>query len=211
MILFPSITAKSAYRLAKTLYNEQSNANSIAPKGERILWKNIWTTLGPNKVRIFSWCLVCDNLPTQQNKWRRRLELQSTCHICDIETEDSLHAAFQRTKARALRSRMREDWNLPNEEFFSKTPRLQPTPSIVWHLCAWCFAYKFRCCTRFWKEKATACKVYIFPHIWDSIIYHHLEKTNERGIRAVGPWCIYIRSNHQAQAHCPKEASRLRL
>jgi ribonuclease HI len=38
-----------------------------------------------------------------------------------VETEDGFHAVVQCTKARALRSRLREYWDLPKEELFSKT------------------------------------------------------------------------------------------
>jgi hypothetical protein len=38
-----------------------------------------------------------------------------------METEDSYHAVVQCTKARALRYRLREYWDLPKEELFSKT------------------------------------------------------------------------------------------
>jgi hypothetical protein len=97
---------KSAYKLATALKNEAPAPSSNAPDGKRLLWQNIWKASVPKKVHIFGWRLPCDNLPTQKNKWQRKLELQNTCTICGNATEDSFHAAVECKKARALRLRM---------------------------------------------------------------------------------------------------------
>jgi hypothetical protein len=65
--------------------------------------------------------LAVDNLPTQKNKWRRTLELQNICTICGNGAEDSFHATVECTKAKALRLRMRDFWNLPKEDKFKRT------------------------------------------------------------------------------------------
>jgi hypothetical protein len=61
-------TVKSAYKLATRLNKEDHGASSKNPDGSRSLWQNIWKTNVPNKVRIFSWRLASDNLPTRENK-----------------------------------------------------------------------------------------------------------------------------------------------
>jgi hypothetical protein len=110
-----------AYKLAENLKNEQPSTNSKAPNGERKIWRSIWNAPVSNKVCVFSWRLAYNDLPTQKiNKWRRTLELRSTCSICLVETKDSHHATVQCTKARALRSRMGEFWDL-SKDLFTKS------------------------------------------------------------------------------------------
>jgi ribonuclease HI len=114
-------SVKSAYKLAINIKKETPLASSSAPDGKRNIWQRIWKAQVPNKVRIFSRRLALDNLPTQKNKWRRKLEVLNTCLICGNGTEDSFHAVVECTKARALRQRMRDFWILPKEESLRKT------------------------------------------------------------------------------------------
>jgi hypothetical protein len=113
-------SVKSAYKLAINIKKETPLASSSAPDGKRNIWQRIWKAQVPNKVRIFSRRLALDNLPTQKNKWRRKLEVLNTCLICGNGTEDSFHAVVECTKARALRQRMRDFWILPKEESLRK-------------------------------------------------------------------------------------------
>jgi hypothetical protein len=86
-----------------------------------MMWDKIWKADVPNKIRIFGWRLASDNLATQKNKWRRKLEVHNFCNICGNGIEDSHHAAVDCTKAKTLRNRMRDFWDLPEEENFRKT------------------------------------------------------------------------------------------
>jgi hypothetical protein len=99
-------TVKSAYKLATRLNKEDHGASSKNPDGSRSLWQNIWKTNVPNKVRIFSWRLASDDLPTRENKRRRTLEIQNTCVVCGNAEEDSVHVEC--TKERAFREKIRE-------------------------------------------------------------------------------------------------------
>jgi hypothetical protein len=107
--------------LAYTIREGNGDDTSNNPNGERKIWGNIWKVPVPNKVRVFSWRLASDNLPTQRNKWRRTLETQNTCPICGNGIEDSFHATVECTKAKALRHKMRDYWQLPSEKKFSRT------------------------------------------------------------------------------------------
>jgi ribonuclease HI len=111
---------KSAYKLAEKIRREAPDASSTEPDGRRGIWKNIWRTKVPNKVKIFGWRLATDNLPTTHNKWRRTLEMQNICKACGNGVEDSFHATVDCTKAKALRSRMRDFWELPKEKVFTR-------------------------------------------------------------------------------------------
>jgi hypothetical protein len=116
-------SVKSAYRLAYNLqHGVRWKAGSSASKdNSRNVWKPIWNSNVPSKVKIFGWRAASDNLATKKNKFRRTLELDSTCNICGREEEDSFHATVNCTKARALRWAMRTHWDLPPEHCFYKT------------------------------------------------------------------------------------------
>ncbi|VAH78253.1 hypothetical protein VPH35_052476 [Triticum aestivum] len=55
-------------------------------------------------------------MATKKNKWKRTLEVGSTCNICGNGEEDEFHAVISCTKSRALRHEMRAAWELPSEE-----------------------------------------------------------------------------------------------
>lgn len=116
-------SVKSAYKLAYNLNNgvRWQAGSSHATDNSRNIWKLIWTTHVPTKVRIFGWRTARDNLATNKNKFRRTLETQGTCTICGMCDESSFHATVSCTKARALREKMREHWNLPPEFRFRQT------------------------------------------------------------------------------------------
>jgi hypothetical protein len=120
-----NFTVRSAYRLAYNLAHSGSisQGNSLTGVADRSLWKCIWSAPIPNKVKIFGWRVACDNLPTQDNKCKRTLELSNICTICGTEAENSFHATVACTKARAIRKEMRKVWNLRKEDDFRLTGR----------------------------------------------------------------------------------------
>ena len=76
-------SVKSAHKLAYNLHHgvRWQAGGSGATDNSRNVWKLIWTTPVPNKVRIFGWRTARHNLATTRNKFRRTLETQSTCTI----------------------------------------------------------------------------------------------------------------------------------
>jgi hypothetical protein len=116
-------SVKSAYKLAYNLQHDVrwQAGTSEAPDNSRMIWKTIWSAPVPNKIKIFGWRTTRDNLATKRNKFRRTLETQSTCTICGMDEETSYHATVTCTKARALRDKMREHWDLPQESVFRHT------------------------------------------------------------------------------------------
>jgi hypothetical protein len=71
------------------------------------------------KIRVFTWHVATDLLPTKKNKWRRTLETDDRCTICGHEYEDSHHVVVRCTKAIAIRHAMRKYWRLPDEHLFN--------------------------------------------------------------------------------------------
>jgi hypothetical protein len=107
-------TVKSAYRLALDLRdNNHGEGMSTKHAGERDLWRLIWKAKVPPKVRVFGWKLATNTLGVQVRRCRRKMDILPTCSICGTEAETSFHAMIVCTKARALRQKMREEWDLP--------------------------------------------------------------------------------------------------
>jgi hypothetical protein len=94
---------------------------SARPEGDRPLFKGIWTTKIPPKVRVFAWRLVKDGLATQVNRKKRTLAKHATCQVCGREDETTYHAVVRCPKLTALRHELRVVWALPKEEDFRCT------------------------------------------------------------------------------------------
>jgi hypothetical protein len=67
----------------------------------------------PPKVRVFGWKLATNTLGVQVRRCRRKMDILPTCSICGTEAETSFHAMIVCTKVKALRQKMREEWDLP--------------------------------------------------------------------------------------------------
>lgn len=116
-------TVRSAYHLA--LHNQlkanELGSSSSSTSGERKIWASLWTAPVPQKVKIFAWRLARECLATMENRKKRKLEIDSTCRICGLGGEDGFHAVISCTKATALRSLIREVWELPDERFLIRS------------------------------------------------------------------------------------------
>ncbi|TVU23942.1 hypothetical protein EJB05_26331, partial [Eragrostis curvula] len=92
---------RSAYRLGFSLkYENTVGACSNSPDGSRVLWRHIWRTKVPPKVRHFAW------------------KVTGQCKICGVEEESEYHTLVICPHAKFLRFAMREIWPLPDEQQF---------------------------------------------------------------------------------------------
>jgi hypothetical protein len=115
-------SVKSAYRLAHDLQEKNGGEGSSSKQpGERYLWNLIWKTKVQPKIRVFGWKLATNSLGVQSLRHRRKMDILPTCSICGTESEDSFHAMISCTKPSALRQKMREDWDLLQENAFRFT------------------------------------------------------------------------------------------
>ncbi|WVZ52919.1 LOW QUALITY PROTEIN: hypothetical protein U9M48_003918 [Paspalum notatum var. saurae] len=89
--------------------------------GGRCLWSNIWNGSEQPKVKVFTWKLCKDILPTRRNKFLRTLEKDSTCEICGLIAESSYHVVVECSAAHDLRIAMRDHWSLPPEKAWRYT------------------------------------------------------------------------------------------
>jgi ribonuclease HI len=115
-------SVRSAYYLG--LYQRDQNecqASSSRPAGDRKLWKNVWGGNVMPKVNVFTWKLARNALPTRRRKFTRKMEQADTCLLCGLAAETSFHATVECPQAFNLRQAMRDHWKLPDEEWFRYT------------------------------------------------------------------------------------------
>jgi hypothetical protein len=86
-------TVRSAYKLAMSLMQQEQGcvASSNSPVGDKPIWKLIWKSQVPEKVRIFAWRAVHGALATEENKRRRGIHVTGICLVCGREPEDTSH------------------------------------------------------------------------------------------------------------------------
>ena len=89
-------SVRSAYRLAVSIQNlARTPASSSANEGDDWrIWDIIWKANVPQKIKIFGWRVATCTLATKKNKWKRTLEVNSTCNICGNGEEDEFHAVI---------------------------------------------------------------------------------------------------------------------
>lgn len=116
-------SVRCAYRLAESIKRKSHLAASSSTNNsvDRSIWDLIWKANGPPKVQIFGWRVATNSLATKKNKHRRTITIDATCDICGNGVEDEYHAVIACTKNKALRQKMRKEWDLPPEEKFWNT------------------------------------------------------------------------------------------
>ncbi|KAE8800117.1 retrotransposon unclassified [Hordeum vulgare] len=87
---------------------------SADPSGDRPVWKLIWDTKVPPKLKNFAWQVASGSLPTDAEKKRRHFDLNGFCQVCDREQESSFHALLACPHAANLWDTMRLYWPLPD-------------------------------------------------------------------------------------------------
>ena len=88
---------------------------SSTPADGRKVWKTLWSLNVPEKIKVFSWKIANNGIPTQANKCYRHIAPQATYEMCGHWSEDCFHACVQCPHTVALRHAMREHWALPAE------------------------------------------------------------------------------------------------
>lgn len=56
-----------------------------------LVWKEIWKSKVPQKIKIFLWKACQNILPLGENMFKRRLVVQNVCPICHKEPETLEH------------------------------------------------------------------------------------------------------------------------
>jgi hypothetical protein len=106
-------SVKSAYRLGVSLRDAKADADastSEAPGRRNTVWSKIWSLKLPGKVKIFSWRLCQNSLPTRMNIKRKKVELDTRCPMCNRMDEDGGHLFLKCKKVKPIwRSLLIED------------------------------------------------------------------------------------------------------
>jgi hypothetical protein len=90
-------TVRSAYNLALDLRNKTPPSSSTSMNGDRGLWKTIWASKAPPKVKIFTWKLATNSLVIQLNRSMRLHNVLPVCSICGLEDETGYHATMHKS------------------------------------------------------------------------------------------------------------------
>ncbi|OMO50989.1 reverse transcriptase [Corchorus capsularis] len=86
-------SVKSGYHSAKDQMEKQANRSSSSSHiVNDNVWRSVWKTTGPNKVRNFLWKAVINRLPTAEGLWKRRINNSPMCPICQQKEETTEHA-----------------------------------------------------------------------------------------------------------------------
>jgi ribonuclease HI len=108
-------TVRSAYNLALDLRDAAPPSTSSNTTSDRPIWRNIWNSKAPPKVKIFTWKLATNSLAVQVNRSRRLPNVLPICTICGMEEETGFHATMRCTRAVELRQALANSWKLPTE------------------------------------------------------------------------------------------------
>ena len=109
-------SVRSAYRLAMRINHDMGMiGSSLESDGERRMWKKLWNSFVPSKVKVFAWKLANNGLPTKANKYYRHLDTQKICDLCGYQEEGCFHAVINCPHALALRQLMKSYWCLSAE------------------------------------------------------------------------------------------------
>jgi hypothetical protein len=97
-------SVRSAYRmLANDAHQEDDHSQNIpASSGANNswIWKKLWRSKVPPKVRVFGRRVSNEFIPSRANLHRRHVEQLSTCISCGNEPETTFHALTQCSYAR---------------------------------------------------------------------------------------------------------------
>ncbi|GJM91514.1 hypothetical protein PR202_ga07890 [Eleusine coracana subsp. coracana] len=109
-----AFSVRSAYKVA-VRKREHDNAKDVGGSGvveegeTNFDWRRIWRLEVPNKVRMFVWRFVHNNLAVGKNIARRGVKWETICPMCNRLDEDGGHL-FLKCKA------VKECWRLTNLE-----------------------------------------------------------------------------------------------
>ncbi|XP_058749860.1 uncharacterized protein LOC131622856 [Vicia villosa] len=82
-------SVKTAYHQLCSSRRKNSPSASVSVLDS--LWKPLWKTSVPNKIKEFLWRLVKDILPTRSNICKKGINIDSSCPLCGCSPENSSH------------------------------------------------------------------------------------------------------------------------
>ena len=87
---------KSGYKLLMEMEcGNGVDASSSSTGVMKSIWNGIWKLGVPNRIQLLLWRVGNDSLPTRVNLAHRKMLRESTCSLCKLEPEDTLHALWK--------------------------------------------------------------------------------------------------------------------
>ena len=99
-------TVKSTYQVALCL-NQQVEAEHSKAQEDRKWWKKIWALKVPPKVKTFLWRACSNILPTRDNLFRRKIQIDPICELCSQTRETCDHLLWECPFARNVWAMMK--------------------------------------------------------------------------------------------------------
>ena len=85
-------TVKSAYKVAREVFQGDNIAESSRGYVGRRVWATLWKLRIPNKIKVFGWRACNDILPIKLNLSKRKIIDDAMCPICMRFPESAIHA-----------------------------------------------------------------------------------------------------------------------
>lgn len=116
-------SVKSAYQLATCNLDEDfaGGASCTNPDGSRPVWRCVWNTSVPQKMKVMAWKVVSGALATNRCKSYWHPSTTDTYPPRGLEVEDSFHALVACDHALNLWVRMRKIKRLPDKSVLINT------------------------------------------------------------------------------------------
>ena len=91
---FPNLDGKFSLKTAYSRWFEGSLGNRNS------LYKHIWKSKAPHRLKAFMWLVANDALLTNFVQMRRKQTIDDSCVLCGVSAETMLHALCDCSKAK---------------------------------------------------------------------------------------------------------------
>lgn len=89
-----SFSVKSAYSIALTILHPPIGNHSNAGTDGK-LWTTVWSLNDPPKARTFRWRVCSNILPTFDNLYLKRTQIDPICTVCNQQRETGVHILWE--------------------------------------------------------------------------------------------------------------------
>ena len=122
-----NFTVNNAYKVAISM----ARCNPVAETSHGALhtsfWRKIWNLHTPSKIKLFTWRVCQDILPTKANLCHRHILDSTTCDTCNIEPETVGHLLWDFPFTKKV-------WSTSDTPFDSNGLSFMHFKDFLWHL-----------------------------------------------------------------------------
>lgn len=95
-------SVKSGYWLANQVFKEPEMLSASMQPSLNGIKDQIWSTLGPTKIKIFMWKVVSGAIPVADRLATKGIKIDPRCQICGLDGESINHVLFTCSLARQV-------------------------------------------------------------------------------------------------------------